>query len=104
NTGNPHFSHGKGKCQVCHTASPPKLLEEHIQTCVNCHSGNIENHTVTRHPIGISVKIKIPTPLPLARNERIVCSTCHDPHDDQGFSSMLRVQYHNLCVQCHRGY
>jgi predicted CXXCH cytochrome family protein len=102
--GNPHIDQGKGKCAVCHTQRPPQLRDDHVETCTNCHIGNIENHPVTRHPIDVGVKIKIPTPLPLAIGDRIVCSTCHDPHDDHGFSSMLRVEYHQLCVQCHRGY
>ncbi len=102
--GNPHERRGEGKCYVCHTRRPPQLIDDHVETCTNCHIGNIENHPVTRHPIDVAVKIDIPTPLPLTKERRIVCSTCHDPHDEHGFSSLLRVQYHNLCVQCHRGY
>jgi predicted CXXCH cytochrome family protein len=102
--GNPHIKRGEGNCSVCHTQRPPQLIDDHVETCTNCHRGNIENHPVTRHPINVAVKIEIPTPLPLTKEKRLVCSTCHDPHDDNGFSSMLRVEYHQLCIQCHRGY
>jgi predicted CXXCH cytochrome family protein len=66
--------------------------------------GNIANHPVTRHPINIVVKINTPSPLPLTYDDKLVCSTCHDPHNEHGFSSMLRAQYHRLCVLCHSGY
>jgi predicted CXXCH cytochrome family protein len=102
--GNPHAEGGEGNCSLCHTRRPPQLIDDHVETCTNCHLGNIENHPVTRHPIDVAVEIMIPSPLPLTKQERIVCSTCHDPHDEHGFRSLLRVEYHKLCVQCHRGY
>ncbi len=101
---NPHTRRSEGNCSYCHTRRPPQLIDDHVGTCTNCHIGNIENHPVTRHPIDVAVKIMIPTPLPLTKEQRIVCSTCHDPHDEHGYASLLRVQYRKLCVQCHRGY
>ncbi|MEE9542712.1 MAG: cytochrome c3 family protein [Thermodesulfobacteriota bacterium] len=102
--GSPHVNGGEGFCLDCHTPRPPELVYDHVDTCTNCHIGNIENHPVTRHPIDKEVTINTPSPLPLTKEKRLVCSTCHDPHDEHGFSSMLRVPYHQLCIQCHKGY
>lgn len=103
-TTNPHLKGGEGFCFDCHTPRPPELVYDHVDTCTNCHIGNIENHPVTRHPIDVEVRINTPSPLPLTKENRLVCSTCHDPHDEHGFIKMLRVPYHQLCIQCHRGY
>lgn len=100
----PHAAGSKGKCQVCHKDELPKLLFDPVTTCTKCHPGNVNNHPVTRHPIGKVAKINTPWSLPLTKDGQIVCSTCHEPHNKAAFPKMLRVDFMNLCAACHAGY
>jgi predicted CXXCH cytochrome family protein len=101
---NPHDYSKAGLCSVCHTADPPALLLDPVSICVKCHPGNIGNHPVTRHPMGLMTKIKIPANLPLTEDGEMVCYTCHDPHKKTRHPKMLRVDYFRLCQSCHVGY
>lgn len=101
---NPHDFSKKELCAVCHTADPPALLLDPVTTCVKCHQGNIGNHPVTRHPMGMMTRIKIPSYLPLTDDGQMVCYTCHDPHRKSKHPKMLRVDYFRLCMACHVGY
>lgn len=102
---NPHMVGDAMLCFECHTADIPRLKRAHVATCTRCHRGNISDHPVVGHPLDRPVFIHDPVPpLPLTSDKRIVCTTCHDPHEDTGFKSLLRVQLRGLCVQCHRGY
>lgn len=104
---NPHDALGaRPFCSVCHTAKPPELSFDAVTTCVKCHAGNIDNHPISRHPIGGVPRIRVPSFLPLTADGRMVCYTCHDPHkkltDER--QDMLRVDYQTLCSACHVGY
>ena len=101
---NPHVFGAVGFCYLCHTENPPKLKAGVIEICGSCHEKNISDHPVYRHPMGNKVKILTPSPLPLSRDMRLVCSTCHDPHAGSGFRRLLRVDYQTLCIQCHANY
>lgn len=100
---NPHDS-DEQMCSVCHTQEPPLLSRDPVTTCVRCHPGNIGNHPVTRHPMGLMTKIRIPASLPLTEDGEMVCYTCHEPHGKARHPRLLRVEYLKLCASCHRGY
>lgn len=101
---NPHDFTKKELCSICHTDDPPLLKRDAVTTCARCHPGNIANHPVTNHPMGLMTKIKIPPNLPLTEDNEMVCFTCHDPHKKTGHPRMLRVNYFKLCASCHVGY
>lgn len=104
---NPHdAAGGRPQCSSCHTAKPPALNFDAVTTCVKCHSGNIDNHPVSRHPIGVAPRIRVPSFLPLTADGKMVCYTCHDPHKNlkEEPKKMLRVGYEALCASCHVGY
>lgn len=104
---NPHDASGDHPfCSACHTAKPPALSFDAVTTCVKCHSGNVNNHPVSRHPIGGVPRIRVPSYLPLTTDGRMVCYTCHDPHKKlkEERKKMLRVDYETLCASCHVGY
>lgn len=101
---NPHNFAVKNYCHFCHKAELPALNFDPVTTCTKCHSGNVDDHPVTRHPIGKPSRIIVPSVLPLTKDGRIVCYTCHDPHNRTGFPRMLRVEYLRLCDSCHTGY
>ncbi|MBI5886951.1 MAG: hypothetical protein HZB85_10285 [Deltaproteobacteria bacterium] len=102
---NPHDPvGGRSQCSACHTAKPPELSFDAVTTCVKCHSGNVDSHPVSRHPVGEVVRIRVPSFLPLTGDGRMVCYTCHDPHDKGRRKKMLRVDFQSLCSSCHVGY
>ena len=98
---NPHVTGGVGLCGECHS-NPPELLADDVALCIRCHKGSTADHPVTMHPIDRVVRITTPSPLPLTRDKKIVCSTCHDPHASSGFKSFTKgkVQYPLHTVSC----
>lgn len=101
---NPHNFAKKELCDYCHKGVPPSLMFDPVTTCARCHPGNVGNHPVTMHPVGVVPKIHIPGNLPLTGEGKLVCYTCHDPHNRTNYRYMLRIEYHRLCMSCHVGY
>lgn len=101
---NPHDFSVKQYCHFCHTGKPPQLSLDPVTTCTKCHMGNLDNHPVTKHPIGKEPRINVPYNFPLTKDGKMVCYTCHDPHNKLGYPKMLRVEYGKLCAACHVGY
>lgn len=101
---NPHNYSKKEFCEYCHKGMPPELTFDPVTTCARCHPGNVGNHPVTKHPVGVTPKIHIPKNLPLTREGLLVCYTCHDQHNRTNNQHMLRVEYFKLCASCHVGY
>jgi len=100
----PHDFGAKHYCAVCHQESPPALNLDPMATCTKCHHGNVGNHPVSRHPLGMTPRISVPAYLPLSQEGKMVCFTCHDPHNRSGIDKMLRVTFIKLCASCHAGY
>lgn len=100
----PHNYAKKELCEYCHKGMPPALTFDPVTTCTRCHPGNVGNHPVTKHPVGVIPRIHIPANLPLTREGALVCYTCHDQHNRTNLQNMLRVEYYRLCASCHVGY
>ncbi|MCL4873513.1 hypothetical protein KJ039_05480 [bacterium] len=101
---NPHDFSREDLCSTCHSEQPPLLTRDPVTTCVKCHHGNIGNHPVTRHPMGLIVNIRVPAKLPLTDDGEMVCHTCHEPHGKAVHPGFLRVEYMKLCALCHTGH
>lgn len=101
---NPHVFGSLQGCSYCHTDDIPNLSFDPVSTCTKCHEGNIGNHPVARHPIGKKTRIPIPALLPVTDEDKMVCYTCHEPHNRTRHEKMLRMSYHSLCAVCHQGY
>lgn len=101
---NPHNFMVRDYCKICHGTDTSKLSFDPVTTCTRCHEGNVANHPVSRHPIGKATKIYIPGSLPLTKDGRMVCYTCHEPHNKSQYQKMLRIPYFKLCATCHAGY
>jgi len=72
---------GKVGCFECHEKLPLKkaalLLRPDIEkVCMKCH--NLENRL--SHPVGAVPKTLVPLDMPLDKEGRITCVTCHDVH------------------------
>lgn len=100
----PHEFGSQHYCSVCHKGEPPALTMDPMATCTKCHHGNVTNHPVSRHPLGVTPKMSVPAYLPLSTDGKMVCFTCHDPHNKSGLNKMLRVTFIKLCASCHAGY
>lgn len=93
---NPHDHEGKPLCQRCHLPGQAGVTGDPIALCTQCHDPSF-----MKHPHGIAAQV-VPEKLPLEAGLRIVCHTCHDPHDVKAHRAGLRLDYGALCLQCHR--
>ena len=100
---NPHDFQDNELCSACHSEYMPRLSHDPVTTCVRCHEGNIDNHPVSRHSVMVSIprKMLVPVGLPLSIDDKMICYTCHDYHNETGFGKMLWIEYKNLCMACH---
>jgi predicted CXXCH cytochrome family protein len=94
---NPIGPHGdKDGCPNCHKGRESQLIiEDSISLCNRCHSQDGGNHPVLKEPK------KMINPLPLSNDEKIVCYTCHEPHNNSQYPFMLRMEPNSLCMNCH---
>lgn len=101
----PHAGDGQTVCSACHPGAAgevaaDKALEpaDPIAACTACHP----QAPGRDHPVGVSLRLPAPPDLPLSDAGKLVCTTCHDPHNETQFLAMLRMEVNALCVACHR--
>jgi predicted CXXCH cytochrome family protein len=95
------FAENKHECSYCHItmhADAAMLLKASLSgLCLECHpdrSGSNE------HRIDIAPSMEV-VGLPLSKDGKITCATCHDPHEKSGYPMLLRVKPSELCFTCH---
>jgi len=105
----PHLqTQGKG-CINCHLSPPPSgsspALDNNLRfggdivtLCSSCHGGYQHMHPVR---IAVAPNMKSPEDLPLDREGKITCITCHDVMEGMGMRRKRRVQGRGLCLNCH---
>lgn len=87
-------------CSVCHKdvdKDPGALKADINQICLGCHEKSKRND----HPIGLVPAIK-PKELPLDKEGKITCVTCHEPHGWKPYDKLLRMEFNSLCKACHK--
>lgn len=85
-------------CNSCHVEEGPPALKLGINdTCVVCHPV----HPGRDHPVNVVSKSS-PDKLPLGKEEKITCNTCHEPHGKDTSGKLLRMEFNKLCVVCHK--
>ncbi len=91
----PHNYLGKALCQRCHTGPDGGLKAGPMALCRECHQQKHGNHPV-------DLVHKTPSKdLPYGEGGRIVCHTCHDPHQLRWQKKGLRMAFNDLCLKCH---
>jgi predicted CXXCH cytochrome family protein len=93
---NVHDYKGAALCQRCHVDGGKKLLAADVPSlCLPCHPGAVKMTHVG--------KIQNPRPasLPFEPGGRIICYTCHDPHDVKAHKYGFRADYTKVCLECH---
>lgn len=91
-------------CTVCHMEKQtgprseiiPELKKDPIALCVTCHPAGLQDHKIDVVPKKAPI-----AGLPLSRDGKIVCHTCHDPHGKSKEKAFLRMEANALCMACH---
>ncbi|HWR97233.1 MAG TPA: cytochrome c3 family protein [Candidatus Methanoperedens sp.] len=101
------------RCEFCHAVRPERgkdtimtvgFVSDPNLPCVTCHEETHEHlashYGSPRQPPGGSV----PPEMPLYQGQRMMCATCHNPHDSEVSSHKLRgsLSTDAFCMQCHR--
>lgn len=92
--------HLKNKdCGICHVSHMGgTLLREPLSgLCIGCHPDRVK----ADHAVDIVPSMDVGE-LPLDKEGRMTCATCHEPHNREGVESMLRAEPEKLCGQCHK--
>lgn len=94
---NPIGPHGdKDGCFNCHKENDAQLIiDDSIKLCNECHFHDKGNHPLLKKPE------RMVNHLPLSEGGEILCYTCHDPHNNSKYPSMLRMEINSLCINCH---
>jgi len=119
------------RCLYCHVEVPDvkksthediKLIGDFVMVCDRCHNKASEKSLHASHlrvPSGKvfasikQVEIKFGIVLPMDKNGKITCATCHNPHEKgvipndrkgaKGADSLHRQRIlDNVCLQCHQ--
>ncbi|MBI5206687.1 MAG: hypothetical protein HY934_02740 [Candidatus Firestonebacteria bacterium] len=105
--------HDDLECTECHSHTPVKgkdtiktvafVNDDFNKLCTNCHS---EESNI--HPVGKVPPFKVPDYLPLDKQGRNTCVTCHYLHSTDVANSLLRgfqegryVERTDMCYDCH---
>jgi len=85
-------------CTSCHIEEGSSALRAEISKgCISCHPKSPGRD----HPIGLVVK-DVSAKLPLDRENKMTCITCHEPHGKKTAERLLRIDFNNLCIECHK--
>jgi len=119
------------KCLFCHAhaekrttrvrSGNPDLRTDQVRLCRSCHPTHVDyfkpGHVGIRVPAEMMARMS--PRLRLTRDRRIVCTTCHSPHEQGVFSSRSVMSYNTMertgargvttptrrhppCSDCHR--
>jgi len=95
------FSAEKHKCDYCHishgTAGGLLLKAPLSDLCFECHP---DRKTPNEHRVDIVPSMQVGG-LPLSKDGKMTCITCHDPHGQNSQSKFLRMNPSELCLKCH---
>jgi hypothetical protein len=105
---NPHRSKDDKSCVVCHVAAPAegtsrrdaavKFGGDIVALCSSCHSGYRHMHPVK---IAVAPEMKSPGDLPLDKDGKITCITCHDVMEKMEVHRKRKLIGRQLCLNCH---
>jgi predicted CXXCH cytochrome family protein len=95
----------KKDCKLCHgnhgmsVGNQGMLLISPVpDLCIGCHRDRVGGG---EHVIGVTPSESVAEELPLDSDGKVTCTTCHTPHVDGAYPSMLRKQPEEICQSCH---
>lgn len=106
---NPHGRKDARVCVHCHVGVPAEGSSPRkennlryggdiVAVCTSCHAGYRHMHPVK---IAVSPDMKSPEDLPLDKEGKITCITCHDVMEGHGVVRTRRMVGKALCLNCH---
>jgi predicted CXXCH cytochrome family protein len=94
------YSADRHECSFCHlphAGGKGMLLKKPVNNlCIECHP---DRKGMNEHRVDITPSMDVKT-LPLSADGKIICVTCHDPHQ-WSFPNLLRMEVSALCLECH---
>ncbi len=108
-TESPHARKDRKMCTVCHVSPPAegsvpakennlRFGGDIVALCLSCHEGYRHLHPVK---IAVAPDMKSPEDLPLDKDGKITCITCHDAMEASGVHRRRRLVGRALCLNCH---
>ncbi|MBI5419660.1 MAG: hypothetical protein HZA60_06185 [Deltaproteobacteria bacterium] len=108
-TESPHGRKDAKACLFCHVSAPAeeaarrrdpglKFGGDIVALCSSCHEGYRHMHPVK---IAVAPDMKSPEDLPLDKDGKITCITCHDVMEGLGVHRRRRLVGRQLCLNCH---
>ena len=105
----PHGRKDAKSCIVCHVSRPGegqsprregnlKFGGDVVALCSSCHETYKHMHPVK---IAVAPGLRSPEDLPLDKDGKITCITCHDAMDEMGVHRKRRLVGRALCLNCH---
>ncbi len=105
----PHGRKDQKTCVVCHVQNfvevagqrrdyGLKFAGDVVALCSSCHEGYRHMHPVK---IAVAPDMKSPEDLPLDRDGKITCITCHDVMEGTGVHRKRKLVGRQLCLNCH---
>lgn len=105
----PHGSKDPKNCSVCHSSLPTEVQSakkefnlkqggDFEKLCGTCHSGYKHMHPVK---IAVAPDMRNPEDLPLDKDGKITCITCHSVMDGSAGHLKRRLTGKLLCLNCH---
>jgi len=100
----------KIRCSDCHEALAlneisPAFNDSADKVCLRCHQGE---KAAPSHPVGIKVKTALPVDIPLSREGKLMCITCHTFHASFYLPVLKKKVYlrrivmeRDFCLRCH---
>jgi hypothetical protein len=101
-----------GRCDFCHSGTPEQspgsgakvaFLVDPNLPCLSCHED--PHPSLSRHylSVNLTLGVQVPAELPLLNGERMMCSTCHNPHVKETGGHKLRGWAPGtvFCTRCH---
>ena len=89
------------ECSYCHIIGEKTggvtLKAPLSALCLECHPGR---KSPEEHRVDIVSPMRVDK-LPLDKDGKMTCVTCHDPHGKSGHPKLLREAPAHLCQKCH---
>jgi hypothetical protein len=106
---NPHGRKDQKSCIICHVNPPAegqsprrdgnlRFGGDVVALCSSCHASYSHMHPVK---IAVAPDLRSPEDLPLDKDGKITCITCHDAMDEMGVHRKRRIVGRALCLNCH---
>lgn len=105
---NPHGRKDAKSCVLCHVGVPAegagprgaalRFGNDVVALCSSCHESYRHMHPVK---IAVAPDLKSPDDLPLDKDGKITCVTCHDAMEGTGVKRRKKVVGRALCLNCH---